>query len=160
MSIFEEKIFDKDDFEVMEIKGALYVLLSRFVKTVELSRVPKYHDITTNIVKYISEHITEKISVSDIAKAIGYTPNYVSSIVNRVFGESIYSVISAIRLEKAGFMLCHTNKSCYSICYECGYGSERSFFRQFKGMTGVTPTEYRRNAKMKKTRNDGVIKHF
>ena len=159
-SIFEEKIFDKDDFELLEIKGALYILLNSFAKTVELTRVPKYHDIAAQVVKYISEHITEKITVKNIAKAIGYTPNYVSTIVNHAFGESVVYVISAIRFEKATQLLCNTDKSCYSICYECGYGSERSFFRQFKAFVGVTPIEYRNSAKIGKNRDDGVIKYL
>ena len=159
-SVFEEKIFDRDNFELMEVKGALYLMLNNFTKTVELSRVPKYHDVSANIVNYISEHITEKIRVSDIARSIGYTPNYVSSVVNRVFGENLSSVVTAFRLQKAINMLCNTDKSCYSICYECGFGSERDFFRKFKEFTGKTPTEYRSNAKISKIRNDGVVKHF
>ena len=159
-SVFEEKIFDRDDFDLMDIKGALYLMLNNFTRTAELSDVPKYHDVSANIVKYVSEHITEKITVSDIAKAIGYTPNYVSSVINRVFGENLSSVVTAFRLQKAIHMLCNTDKSCYGICYECGFGSERDFFRKFKEFTNKTPTEYRKNAKISKIRNEGVVKHF
>ena len=159
-SVFEDKIFGKDDFDLMTVKGALYLMLNNFSKTVEFSPVTKYHDVSANIVKYISEHITEKISVSDIAKAIGYTPNYVSSVINRVFGENLSSVVTAFRLQKAIHMLCNTDKSCYGICYECGFGSERDFFRKFKAFTSKTPTEYRMNAKISKIRNEGVVKQF
>lgn len=159
-SIFEERIFDRDDFDLMEIKGALYLMLNNFVKNVELIHVTKYHSVSANIVKYISEHITEKILVSDMAKAIGYTPNYISSVVNRVFGENLSSVVTAVRIEKALNMLCNTDKSCYNICYECGFGSERDFFRKIKEFTNQTPTEYRNSSKISKKRNDGIIKCF
>lgn len=159
-SVFENKIFGKEDFDLMDIKGALYLMLNNFTKTVELSTVSKYHDVSANIVNYVSEHITEKITVSDIAKAIGYTPNYVSSVINRVFGENLSSVVTAFRLQKAINMLCNTDKSCYTVCYECGFGSERDFFRKFKAFTKQTPTEYRTSAKISKNRNEGVVKQF
>ena len=94
-----------------------------------------------------------------MAKAIGYTPNYISSVVNRVFGENLATVIAAIRMEKALYLLCNTDKSCYNICYECGFGSERSFFRKVKELTGSTPTEYRSKSKINKN-SDEVVKHF
>ena len=159
-SVFEEQIFGKDNFDLMEIKGAFYLLLNNFLKTVDLTRVSKYHDVSANIVKYITEHITEKISVGDIAKTIGYTPNYVSSVINRVFGENLSAVTAAIRMEKALYLLCNTNKSCYNICYECGFGSERTFFRKVKELTGASPTEYRSKSKINKNGDNRIIKHF
>jgi len=159
-SVFESLIIGKDDFELMDIKGALYLMLNSFVKNVEFTRVPKHYDISAEIVKYISEHIEKKISVKDIAEAIGYTPNHISSVVSRIFGDTLSSVITAIRIEKAMNLLCTTDKSCYNICCECGFGSERNFFRKFKELTGRTPTDYRTSAKMAKHRRDGVVKIF
>ena len=159
-SAFEDRIFGRESFELMEIKGTFYLLLNNFLKTVELTRVTKNHEVSANIVKYISEHITEKINVGDIAKAIGYTPNYVSSVINRVFGENLSSVVASIRCEKALYLLGNTDKSCYNICYECGFGSERTFSRKVKELTGRTPTEYRRNSKISKNNDGRIIQHF
>lgn len=159
-SAFEDRIFGKENFDLMEIKGTFYLLLNNFLKTVELTRVTKYHEVSANIVKYIFEHITEKINVGNIAKAIGYTPNYVSSIINRVFGENLSAVVASIRCEKALYLLCNTDKSCYNICYECGFGSERTFFRNVKELTGRSPTEYRKKSKIPKKDEDRIIKYF
>ena len=159
-SIFEERIFGRKNFDSMEIKGALYIMLNNFIKTVELTQVTKYHDVSLNIIKYVSAHYTEKITVNDVAKAIGYTPNYVSSIVNRVFGESLASVVAAVRLDRAMYLLCNTDKSCYSIGYECGFGSEQDFYRKFKALIGKTPNEYRLTSKINKFPNPGVVKRF
>ena len=37
----------------------------------------------------------------------------------------------------------YPDKSCLEICYECGFNSERSFYRQFKNITGKTAKAYR-----------------
>lgn len=152
--MFEEKVFEKPELDLMAIKSVIYGMLSTFVKTVELSPVPKYHTVSDSIVKYITEHITEKITLKDLASALGYTPNYISSIINRVFGEGLTSVIATIRFEKAINLLCNTDKSCYNICYECGFGSERTFFRKFKEVIGTTPTDYRLHAKLNQYNKD------
>lgn len=158
-TVFEEKVFGKSDIDLMATKGAIYGMLSTFVKTVELSPVPKYHTVSDNIIKYITEHLSEKISLNSLASALGYTPNYISSIINRVFGEGLTSVIATIRFDRAAYLLCNTDMSCYNICYECGFGSERTFFRKFKEITGTTPTDYRMHAKLNKF-NVETVKRF
>jgi YesN/AraC family two-component response regulator len=40
-------------------------------------------------------------------------------------------------------LLATTAMSSIEISFECGFGSERSFHRQFKLITGKTPLEYR-----------------
>ena len=154
--MFDEKVFEKPEIDLMAIKSVIYGMLSTFVKNVELSPVPKYHTVSDSIVKYISEHITEKITLKELAAALGYTPNYISSIINRVFGEGLTSVIATIKFEKAINLLCNTDKSCYNICYECGFGSERTFFRKFKEVFGTTPTDYRTHAKLNQYNKDKI----
>jgi len=40
-------------------------------------------------------------------------------------------------------MLAETNNTIREIAFACGYGNEYHFIRQFKKITGKTPTEYR-----------------
>jgi len=52
--------------------------------------------------------------------------------------------LACLRIERARALITSTNKSNSEICYECGFGSERSYIRQFKSIMGFTPSEYRK----------------
>ena len=52
-------------------------------------------------------------------------------------------IVANVRVDKARHLLRESSKSRTEICYECGFGSERSFHRQFKEITGFSPGEYK-----------------
>ena len=47
-------------------------------------------------------------------------------------------------MERAKYLLTHTEYRVMDIAYELGYAAEEQFMRQFKRETGITPTRYRR----------------
>lgn len=58
-------------------------------------------------------------------------------------GLNFCTLLACIRVEYAKTLLTKTAKSMLEIGLESGFGSERSFHRQFKNITGTTPGEYR-----------------
>ena len=156
---FRLRILEKENFDLFDIKGCLYLALSDFLENTELCEASRDNSIALGVVDYITKHITDKITLADIAKELGYNPNYLSERIGELFGINLCSLIANIRADKARYMLVETNKSGLEICYECGFGSERSFHRQFKEITGSTPKEYRSKFKVGKI-NHGIIKYF
>lgn len=61
----------------------------------------------------------------------------------QVFGKSVFEDLIGFRIEKAKQMLGDITVSLADIAYACGYSSESYFMRQFKKMTGLTPSQYR-----------------
>lgn len=159
MAMFRDRIFEKGEFELFDIKGCIYLMLSDFLENTELRESSQDSSIAVGVVNYINKHITEKITLSTIAKTLGYNPNYLSQRIGDLFGINLCSLISNIRADKAKYLLIETKKTGLEICYECGFGSERSFHRQFKEITGSTPKEYRAKFTVSKI-NHGIIKYF
>ena len=159
LAAFRERVFAPGDFSLLDVKGAIYLALGDFMKGATLRDSTKETELPGAIVGYINEHLTDAITLRDLARELGYHPNYLSGKIHEVFGLSLPSLIASIRADKAKYLLFETNKTGLEICYECGFGSERSFHRQFKAMTGRTPKEYR--AGIHPGRIDrGVIKYF
>lgn len=156
---FRNKIFDNKDFSLFDIKGCLYLMLGDFTENVHLKKSTGKSDISVCLVEYINRNITEEITLSDIASELGYNPNYLSRKIQEIFGMNLCNLIANIRADKAKYLLYETNKTGLEICYECGFGSERSFHRQFKAITGKTPKEYRSGIKIERM-NHGILKHF
>ena len=55
------------------------------------------------------------------------------------------TLLSMIRLDEAKTLLKNTKRSVLEISMECGFGSERAFYRQFKAISGISPNDYRKN---------------
>ena len=160
IEMFKSRILDKGELDLFDIKGCMYLILSDFLEQVELCDSPAVNEIAVGVVNYIQENLTENITLSALAKALGYNPNYLSQCISEIFGMNLRTLIASIRSDKARYLLYETNKTGLEICYECGFGSERSFHRQFKAVTGRTPKEYREFIKHRSKINKGVIKYF
>ena len=160
LDILRSKIIENENFSVLDFKGALYLLLSDYFKCVSLGKSMKRYKLSAEIVKYICDNLSEKITLADISNKLGYAKSYVSSEIRSFFGDNLATLVSVIRLEKATRALCHTEKPCSEIALEFGFGSERSFCRQFKSIIGNTPTEYRRDAVISKTGTPFLRKKF
>ena len=156
------KVIDENNFELLNIKGALYFFISDYLRTAnDPNNESKVYFHSVNIIHYIKDHISEKISLKGMANALGYTPGYVSSLIKSFFGDNLAALITALRVEASIDLLCRTKKSCLEISIECGFGCERSFFKQFKEHIGTTPLKYRRSAVMVSPNvYDGIVKRF
>ena len=93
---------------------------------------------------YVHENFADKITISDLAKA-----GYISERdCFRVFQECLHMTpieyITNYRLQKACYMLVHSNDTISVISQECGLGSSSFFGKTFREYIGMTPMEYRR----------------
>ncbi len=155
-----ERVITAYDFNQFEIKGLLYLFLSDYLDQTPLRDAPHTNDISAYIVGYINDHMTEKITLDALAKSLSYTPNYLSAKIKDIFDMNLSALIASIRCDKARYLLHETDMTGTEICYECGFGSERSFLRQFKALTGRTPKEYRSFITSRGTIRRGVVKTF
>lgn len=96
------------------------------------------------IESYVSEHLFEKISLSDIAENCFYNPSYFSRKFKNIFGKNLTDYIREKRLLAAAKMLTETDKSSGEIADACGFSDKTQFYKLFRAEFGVTPMEYRK----------------
>ena len=142
---FEEKILSESDLSLYSVKAFLYLSVSDFLSQNKL--IDGFADTTvaTKVAMYVNRHFNEQITLKTVASAIGYSPNYLSHCIQKLFNLNFCSLLACLRVDKARMLLAETDKTCIEICYECGFNSERSFYRQFKSITGRTAKSYREN---------------
>lgn len=97
------------------------------------------------VMDYISEHYSENINVSDIAKAFNFSRSYFTAAFSRKYGRSPYAYLSEYRISAAKELLSSTNLSVEEIAYKCGFNSTSAFIRTFGQKECVTPLAYRKN---------------
>lgn len=92
---------------------------------------------------FIHERFTDKISIGDIASAA-----YISEReCFRVFHDNLHTTplayLKSYRLQKACHLLAETDESLTYICNSCALGSSSFFGKTFREHLGCTPLEYR-----------------
>lgn len=93
--------------------------------------------------EYIRVNASQPLTVSEISEKFSYSPDYISKIVKKDFGENLKSRIIRHRLNVIEALLLNTNNSIKQIAGETGFQSENEFVKFFKYNTGTTPTSFR-----------------
>lgn len=85
----------------------------------------------------------QALSVKAIADQVYMHPVYLSKIYKAETGEGLGDYMIRMRMERALYLLKHTNKKIYEITNELGYQNPQYFSKMFKKHYGMTPNEFR-----------------
>lgn len=100
--------------------------------------------VVNQIIDYLDENYSEKISLDRIARNMYLSPVYISKIFKEETGESPINYLIKIRLEKAKDMLeASEAQSIKKIATTVGYDDAYHFSKLFKKYYGISPSHYR-----------------
>lgn len=99
--------------------------------------------ILKEIVSYIEEHHTNKISLNDISKTFNMAPKYFCKFFKANFNKTFVEYVNYVRIEKAISMLISTDMTIMDIAFSTGFENFSYFILRFKAITGCTPSKYR-----------------
>jgi AraC family transcriptional regulator len=93
---------------------------------------------------YIENHLDEPLNVKDLSKIAAFSEFHFHRIYSSFTGESLYSFIKRIRLEKASYMLLSdSERSITDIALSLGFENQSSFAKAFKDKFEISAREYR-----------------
>lgn len=121
----------------------IYSYTEEFIRAYVENKDKQVHNIIKSAKVYISEHISDELSVADLANRFYVTPNYFSRLFKKVEGEGCNEYIVRMRIEKAMSLLETTNFKTGKIASMVGYHDNNYFSLSFKKVTGMSPTCYR-----------------
>lgn len=120
-------------------------MLEDYVSRVqELKKNPSISNLIRNSCEYIKSHLTEDISIHELAKRTGYTEYYFSHKFKKELGYSVNEYILNEKIEQAKLLLAGTTDSIQSISDNLAFSNRSYFYTCFQKKTGVSPTEYRK----------------
>lgn len=82
-------------------------------------------------------------TVSEMADILHVSKGYLQRLYKKQFGVTCMNDVMQSRVERAKELLKTSNYSAQRIAELCGYESQEHFCRQFKKLTGMTPTKYK-----------------
>jgi AraC-like DNA-binding protein len=80
-----------------------------------------------------------------LAKKIKIHPNYLSQVINEKQGKTFFEYINTLRVEEFKRLVALPESKQFtimSLAYDCGFNSKSSFNKNFKKVTGQSPSEY------------------
>ena len=89
-------------------------------------------------------YLNSELKVRDIANYLGTNSRYISYCIKRVEQCTFSAYINKHRVAYAQqLMRCHPDIKLTEVYLKSGFANEISFFRTFKGITGMTPSEWK-----------------
>jgi AraC family transcriptional regulator len=85
----------------------------------------------------------EHITLSDVAGIAALSPYHFLRAFKRAFGQTPHEYLTALRIERAQFLLYSTDLPITEICLSLGFTSLGSFSTLFRRSVGVSPRMYR-----------------
>src|SRR5690606_7693712 len=94
---------------------------------------------------YIQKHLDEKITLDQAASVANMSASHFCRVFKKATDMNFSEYVARIRVERAKEMLVESNYTMAHIAYDCGFNSVTDFNRTFKKITGLTPTEFRKD---------------
>jgi AraC family transcriptional regulator len=93
---------------------------------------------------HIDEHISDTLSVSDLAALLELSEAHFSRSFKRAFGEPPYAFMIRRRLERAIQYMLETDLPLSDIALRCGFVDQPHLCKTFRRSMGHTPAAWRR----------------
>lgn len=134
--------------EMQTSRRALYSLIEKAL-CLQLSEALKHRINEANkpvrdAQKFIQAHYASNINLDEISGMVGFSPSYFSTLFKRETGYNFLEYVTMIRIKQAKQILSESHKSILEIAYEVGYQDLKHFTKQFKKITGLNPSQYRK----------------
>ena len=114
--------------------------------------IEKIKNVITEMIHYTD--VLPKVNYSDyISEKLGYDYTYLANTFSEVKGMTIQQFIIIHKIEKVKELILYDELSLAEISYKLHYSSPAHLSNQFKKVTGLTPSFYK---KMKQKRDENL----
>ena len=147
--IYERKTETALGYE-LEIMGLLYAIWKAvfcLMKTQPHSEAAAEHadvKLQRDMVSYIYQHFSERLSLADIAASGGVCRSKCCLIFKKYLSQSPTHFLNSYRLEVSSHLLKNTDKSITEIAMECGFNHLSYYSEIFLKYYGCTPRNFRK----------------
>ena len=111
--------------------------------------VPRKKELFRNFINRLVESHQVSREVLFYANELGVSSGYPNEVCNEVSGHSAKAIIDSAVTARLKYELSYTTKSIQELSDEYNFPSQSYFTRYYKRMSGLTPSEFRKERAMK-----------
>lgn len=138
---FSSNMFRTDSVDLYT--KLFFIKLSEFVHRKIDTNVTSYYDRLSLLRTKIYSQPFSDWNVDSLCGELSLSRSYFQHLYKEYFGVSVMSDVIKSRVEHGKYLLSSTDISVRQISQMCGYKNDIHFMRQFKSLTGMTPSQYR-----------------
>ena len=112
--------------------------------------LPRKKELFHNFINKLVESHSVSREVLFYANELGVSSGYLNEICNEVSGHSAKAIIDSAVTARLKYELSYTSKSVQELAEEYNFPSQSYFTRYYKRMTGLTPSEFRKDRAIRK----------
>ncbi len=137
---------------IVESKKIAYefiiLLTERYAKSIldeeNYKKQFKKLDTFHHIIDYLDKHYMEDLSVSELAAHFNMSVSYFAHFFKQYGQKSVIEYVNETRITHAKSFLEKEDVPVSEIALRVGFSDINYFSRKFKAVTGITPTEYKK----------------
>lgn len=95
------------------------------------------------VIEKIHHDFADELKPAELAEIAQLSQTQLERRMRKVFKLTTSQFIRKTRIEAAALMLTESDKAIIDIAFDCGYGDQSAFTRQFKATVGMAPGVYR-----------------
>lgn len=131
----------RHDAVVFGITTELSVQLARFLQTEQAA--PKKPELLDQIVNYVEAHLSERITVADVAARFWVSQSTVSQLFRKKMGISFYRYVTQRRLLESRLLI-KSGVPMEQVSIAVGFQDYSTFYRAFRSEFGQSPAQFRK----------------
>lgn len=134
---------NSDEVSPLVLEGLLLELLGNILRN-SVPRSPKDgQEWLRRADEFIRSRFAEKLTLADIARAVGVHPVHLAQEYRRRYKCTIGHQIRNLRIQHASKQIVETDLPLVNIALSSGFSDQSHFTVAFKNVTGTTPSAYR-----------------
>ena len=143
-TIFTQKYLTTYYHSKAKFINILNYLLLEFL---DVTTLKSSNEHVHSVIKYIDEHITEKLTLQSVSQEIGLTKEYTATIFKKETGRTVTEYINERKMLLAKDFIVHSKMSLSDIFNHLGFDNYNYFSRIFKRYFRTTPSDLRNKIK-------------
>lgn len=99
--------------------------------------------LTHRVDSYFEEHMAGPVYVEDLAREVHLSKSQLNRLLKEHYGMTFREKLLKTRMDRASWLLKHTEKPIDEVAEAVGYRSESAFYQVFRKEFSMTPEKYR-----------------
>lgn len=120
----------------------LFMFLTNYTKNLETKGYSFEQALNIEVLRYVDEYYQEG-TLKELCEVLGFDVYWMSRMIKKLTGRNYKELLQIKRLNRAAYLLLHTQVPVAEISIEIGYDNTSYFHRIFREYFGVSPKEYR-----------------
>ncbi|WP_338542903.1 AraC family transcriptional regulator [Paenibacillus tundrae] len=105
-------------------------------------------DLVTRAVEYMNTHLQEPLGLDKMGEELDCSVGHLSRLFKQKLNVSPIQYLAQRRVERAAYLMTHTDATLQQIAEQVGYPDAHSLSRSFKKIKGLSPVQYKKKQRM------------